>query len=218
MVGKHRKVYVHFKTKNRNLTSGAAKQHLADIFAGTTLYRTITDPLSYPHKNEAINQLLISIGSTRMETSTPFILSVLRAQAAGTLGDDMTRAILRETLVLLVRRKVTELATTQYDVMFPSLLGKMVNEPNPIKVMQERFKQHDVLVSDEGFEDAVINKTAYRRNDLAFSRMLLMEIDKKLQSYGQLPDYSTVGTIEHMIPQTLDDRWKKYLGAEAEDD
>ncbi len=218
MVGKHRKVYVHFKGKNRNLTSGAAKQHLADIFAGTTLYRTITDPLSYPHKNEAINQLLISIGNTRMESSTPFVLSVLRAQAAGTLGDDMARAILRETLVLLVRRKMTELATTQYDKMFPSLLGKIINEPNPIKVLQERFRHDDVWVSDEGFEDAVINKTAYRRNDLAFSRMLLMEIDKKLQSYGQLPDYSTVGTIEHMIPQTLDDRWKKYLGAEAEDD
>jgi hypothetical protein len=218
MVGKHRKVYVHFKGKNHNLTSGAAKQHLADIFAGTTLYRTITDPLSYPHKNEAINQLLISIGNTRMETSTPFILSVLRAQAAGTLGDDMTRAILRETLVLLVRRKMTELATTQYDVMFPSLLGKIVNEPNPVKVMHERCKHHDVWVSDEAFEEAVINKTAYRRNDLAFSRMLLMEIDRKLQSYGQLPDYSTVGTIEHMIPQSLDERWKKYLGAEAEDD
>jgi hypothetical protein len=218
MVGKHRKVYVHFKGKNRNLTSGAAKQHLADIFAGTTLYRTITDPLSYPHKNEAINQLLISIGNTRMESSTPFVLSVLRALEAGTLGDDLTRAILRETLVLLVRRKMTEFATTQYDVMFPSLLGKIINEPNPIKVMHERFRHHDVLVSDDVFEEAVINKTAYRRNDLAFSRMLLIEIDKKLQSYGQLPDYSTVGTIEHMIPQTLDDRWKKYLGAEAEDD
>ena len=218
MVGKHRKVYVHFKGKNRHLTSVAAKQHLADIFAGASLYRTITDPLSYPHKNEAVNQLLIAIGNTRMETSTPFVLSVLRAQAGETLSDDMTRAILRETLVLLVRRKMTELATTQYDVMFPSLLGKIINEPNPVKVLHERFKYHDVWVSDDGFEEALTNKTAYRRNDLAFSRMLLMEIDKRLQSHGQLPDYSTVGTIEHMIPQTLDERWKTYLGAEAEDD
>src|SRR5207302_8810764 len=105
---------------------------------GTSLYRTITDPLSYPHKNEAINQLLIAIGNTRMESSTPFVLSVLRAQAGGTLSDDMTRAILHETLVLLVRRKMTELATTQYDVMFPSLLGKIINEPSPVKVLHER--------------------------------------------------------------------------------
>jgi uncharacterized protein with ParB-like and HNH nuclease domain len=218
MVGKHRKVYVHFKGKNKNLTSGAAKQHLADIFASAPLYRTITDPLSYPHKQEGVNQLLISIGNTRMESSTPFVLSVLRAQAVATLSDDSTRAILQETLVLLIRRKMTEFATTQYDVMFPSLLGKIINEPNHVKALHERFKQHTVWISDQEFEEAVKNKPAYRRNDLAFSRMLLMEIDRRLQTHGQLPDYSTVGTIEHMIPQTLDTSWKTYLGPEADDD
>lgn len=218
MVGKHRKVYVHFKTKYRSLTAGAAKQHLAEIYSGAQLYRTIADPLSHPHKNEEINKLLIAVGNTRMESSTPFVLSVLRSEAAGTLKTDVVRAILRETLVLLVRRKMTELATTQYDTMFPSLLGKIINELNPIKTLYERFKHHDVWVTDETFEDAVVNKTTYRRNDLAFSRMLLIEIDKRLQSYGQLPDYSTMGTIEHMIPQSLDDGWKKYLDGEADDD
>ena len=48
--------------------------------------------------------------------------------------------------------------------------------------------------------------------------MILMEIDKTLQSHGQLPDYSTVNTIEHMMPQTLDDAWKAYLGSDAEDE
>jgi hypothetical protein len=218
MVGKHRKVYVHFKGKNRNLTPGAAKQHLADIFAGAPLYRTITDPLSHPHQNEGINQLLIAIGNTRMESSTPFVLSVLRAQAVGTLSDDSARAILRETLVLLVRRKMTELATTQYDVMFPSLLGNIINEPSQVRALHDRFKRHGIWISDQEFEEALKSKPAYRRNDLAFSRMLLMEIDKKLQSFGQLPDYSTVGTIEHMIPQTLDEAWRTYLGAEADDE
>jgi len=218
MVGKHRKVYIHFKGKNRNLTSGLAKQYLADIFASAPLYRTITDPLSHPHKDEAVNQLLISIGNTRMESSTPFVLSVLRANAAGTLSDDSTRAILRETLVLLVRRKMTEQVTTQYDAMFPSLLGKIINEPNHVKALHERFKHHVVWISDHEFEDAVKSKPTYRRNDLAFSRMLLMEIDKRFQTHGQFPDYSTVNTIEHMIPQTLDEPWRSYLGAEAEDD
>jgi hypothetical protein len=218
MVGKHRKVYVHFKGKNRQLTSGAAKQHLAEIFSGAPLYRTITDPLSHPHKNEGVNQLLIAIGNTRMESSTPFVLSVLRAQATGTLSDDNTRAILRETLVLLVRRKMTELATTQYDVMFPSLLGKIVNEPTHVRALHDRFKHHAVWISDQEFEEALKNKPAYRRNDLAFSRMLLIEIDKKLQTHGQLPDYSTVGTIEHMIPQALDQAWMRYLGPDADDD
>ena len=39
-----------------------------------------------------------------------------------------------------------------------------------------------------------------------------------MQSYGQLPDYSTLQTIEHVLPQTLTDEWKKYLGEDALND
>lgn len=217
-VGKHRKVYVHFKGKNRNMSSASAKQQLADIFSGAALYRSIGEPLSHPYKDEQINRLLIAIGNTRMDSSTPFVLSVLRAHAAGTLTDAAARSILHETLVLLVRRKMTELPTTLYDVMFPQLLGKIVNEENPIKALHDEFKKQTLWVSDQEFQAALIAKPTYRGRDLAFSRMILMEIDKKLQSHGQLPDYSTVNTIEHMMPQTLDDAWKAYLGSDVEDE
>jgi len=218
MVGKHRKVYVHFKGKNRNLSSASAKQQLSDIFSGASLYRSIREPDSHPYKDEQVNQLLISIGNTRMDSSTPFVLSVLRAHVAGTLIENGARSILQETLVLLVRRKMTELPTTQYDVMFPQLLGKIVNEMDPIRALHDQFKKHTVWVSDQEFEAALINKPTYRGRDLAFSRMVLMEIDKTFQSHGQLPDYSTVRTIEHTLPQTLDDPWKAYLGKDAEDE
>jgi len=218
MIGKHRKVYVHFKGKHRHLTAASAKQHLADIHAGAPLYRTVIDPESYPHAHDGINQRLIAIGNTRMASSTPFVLSVLRAHAAGSLTDDGACAILRETLVLLVRRKATELATTQYDVMFPPLLNNIINEPNPIRALHDQFKRHGVLVSDQEFEEALKQKPAYRRNDLAFSRMLLVELDKTFQVHGQFPDYSTVNTIEHVLPQTVDAAWKVYLGADANDE
>jgi hypothetical protein len=215
MVGKLRKVYVHFKKKNRALTVASAKQHLTDILSGATYYRTIIDPLSHPYEDEAMNELLIAIGHTRMESSTPFVLSVLRAHALGTLASDRARAILREALVLLVRRKMTESTTKQYDVMFPPLLSKIINEVDPIRALHDQFKKHSVWVSDQEFGDAFCSKPCYRRSDLAFSRMLLIEIDKKLQQHGQLPDYSTVNTIEHTIPQALDQAWKAYLGLDA---
>ncbi len=218
MVGKHRRVYVHFKGKNRNLNPNTSKQWLSEIFSGAPLYRTITDPVSYPNKNDAVNKLLIAIDNTRMESSTPFVLSVLRAYSLGTLTDEQTRVILHETLVLLVRRKMTELATTQYDVMFPQLLGKIINEPNQVRALQDQFKKYTVWVSDQEFEEALKSKTLYRSRDLPFARMLLMEIDKVYQIHGQLPDYSTVNTIEHMIPQALDEAWTAYLGADAQDE
>ena len=218
MVGRHRKVYVHFKNKNRQLSSMQAKQHLREISLGATLYRTIVDPQSHAYRDDAINELLIAISNTRMESSTPFVLAVLRALASERLGLPDTRRVLRETLVLLVRRKMTELSTTQYDAMFPPLLGKIINEVNKIAALQDQFKKHGVWVSDQEFQESLVRKPAYRSRDLAFSRMMLIELDKHYQSYGQYPDYTTVNTIEHMIPQTLDDAWKTYLGHDALDE
>ena len=126
----------------------------------------------------------------------PFVLSVLRANAAGALSDGNARAILRETLVALVRRKMTELSTTQYDVMFPQLLSKVINEPNQLKALHEQFKKHLVWVSDQEFREALKTKSAYRSRDLPFARMSLTEIDKRFQVYGQFPDYSTVPRIQ----------------------
>ena len=218
MVGKHRKAYVHFKNKNRSLTATSSKQHLADIYSGAIQYRTIVDPIAHPHKDDAINRILLAINHTRMESCTPFVLSVLRANGAGALDEEQTRAILGETLVLLVRRKMTELATTQYDVMFPGLLGRLINEPNQLRALHDQFKKHVVWVSDQEFETALRTKPAYRTRDIPFSRMLLIEIDRRLEIYGQVPDYSALNSIEHVIPQTLDQAWMEYLGEDAKDE
>ena len=87
-----------------------------------------------------------------MDSSTPFVLAVLRAQAAGTMDYPTARAVLKETLVLLVRRKMTELPTTQYDVMFPQLLGRIIGEPDRIRALQEQFKKYQVWVSDQSLK------------------------------------------------------------------
>ena len=218
MVGKHRKVYIHFKNKNRHLTAPAAREHLSTISSGARLYRNIVSPTQHPHKDEGLNRLLIAISNTRMESSTPFVLGVLRAYALNSITQPQAERILRETLALLVRRKMTELPTTQYDVMFPSLLDKIVNEPHPIRALHDRFKEHQVWVSDQEFEGALIHKPLYRSRDIPFARMVLMEIDKRLQIHNQLPDYSTVNTIEHTLPQSLDEAWKSYLGNDAADE
>ena len=69
-----------------------------------------------------------------------------------------------------------------------------------------------------GVRRALIEKPLYRSRDLAFARMVLIEIDRRLQSHGQLPDYTTVNTIEHTLPQTLDDEWRRYLEGDADDE
>jgi hypothetical protein len=98
------------------------------------------------------------------------------------------------------------------------LLSKIINEPNIIHVLHEQFRKHGVWVSDQEFAAAVETKSAYRSRDLPFARMLLIEVDKTFQTFGQFPDYSTVPTIEHVLPQELTNEWRTYLGLDAEDE
>ena len=218
MVGRGRKVYIYFKNKNRSLSAASAKQRLNDIYSGAPLYRTIRAPLEHRHEDEEINRLLVSIANTRMESSTSFVLAVLRALSTNAVNEGQCRAILSETLTLLVRRKMAELPTNQYDAMFPGLLGRIVNEEQQVLALQEQFRKVGIWVSDQEFRDALIEKPLYRSRDLAFARMVLIEIDRRLQLHGQLPDYTTVNTIEHTLPQTLDDEWRRYLEEDADDE
>jgi uncharacterized protein with ParB-like and HNH nuclease domain len=214
MIGKGRKVYVFFKNTHRKLMSEDAERYLKDIHDSSSLYNHIIKPIEYPHKNTKIKTLLSNIQDTRMESTTPYLLALLKETAQNSLGDTMTELLLSELLVLLVRRKMCELPTTKYDVFFPGLINKILVE-NPLVAFQQAIKDEGLWVNDEEFEDALINKPLYRPRDLAFSRLILREIDKKMQVYGQLPDYSTLQTIEHTLPQTLTAEWKNYLGSDS---
>lgn len=216
VIGKGRRIYVHFKNQNKNLTAKSAKSCLAEIKSGVGIYNQITNPEQNRNENADITNWLIKIKSTGMFSCNPFLLALLTAHANGGIDDAVASSILQETLVLLVRRKMCELSTTKYDSIFPNMLSRIVHEPRPTKAFKEKVLEEGYFVSDQDFEFGLINKPLFRQRDLPFTRLILREIDKSMRSYGQLPDYSTLGTIEHVLPQTLSDKWKAYLGDDCQ--
>jgi len=217
MIGKGRRVYVFFKYNNKHLTADDAIQYLNSIKESTTLYNHITDPLTHPHPNGEIKKLLVQIDSTNMYSCTPFLLSVLRAIKHAELSERDAVKTLKETFVLLVRRKLAKLQVTKYDTFFPSLWNKIKDEPDKVRALQEQIRKEDLWVSDQELKDSINNKPLYAKTELSFVRLVLQEIDKQMQSHGQFPDYSTINTVEHVMPQTLNDKWVEYLGQDAQD-
>lgn len=211
VIGKGRKVYTFFKNKYGNLDTVNSKNTIEQISKNTVLYNIIINPFKNKHINSEINEIVIKINNTRMEACYTFILSVLIAIDNGSLSQEKGLALLKETLVLLVRRKYGELSTTKYDTIFPSLLKKVISELDPVLAMQEIIKKENYWISDQEFIDFFINKPLYRERDLPFTRMILQDADKKLSSFGQFPDYTTLMTVEHVLPQTIDEHWKRYL-------
>ena len=215
-VGKERRMYVHFKIKNKKLSADTAKSSLDEIVAYTTIYKQITQPVLTSHPNPKIKKLLININSTNMSSINPFLMALLRTLENGRIAEARTLALLRETLVLLVRRKITKLPVTKYDTIFPSLLDKIVNEPDPVRAFQTQVQQEQLWVPDQVFESTFVTRDLYNSREMNFTRMILQEIDAALQRFNELPDYTTIHTVEHILPQTLNDQWRAYLGEDAQ--
>jgi uncharacterized protein with ParB-like and HNH nuclease domain len=214
-VGKERRMYVHFKIKNKKLSEASAKHTLDRIFDYTNVYNEINKPLQYPSTSIEIKKLLIAIKNTNMNSIYPFLMALLKAKEKETITEQETIALLRETYVLLVRRKVTKLQVTKYDTFFPSILDKIINEPDKVRAFQTQVQTEQLWVPDQVFEEAFLTKEIYNSRELNFSRLVLQEIDKQMQPFGEFPDYSTIHTIEHILPQTLDEHWKTYLDTDA---
>lgn len=215
-VGKERRMYVHFKIKNKSLTPETAKVTLSKILDYTKVFNQINQPLRHSHPNHKIKSLLIRIKDTNMSSINPFLMAILHANEITTLSEEDTIALLRETYVLLVRRKITTLPVTKYDTFFPALLESIIKEPNKVRAFHTQVQTEQLWVPDQIFEDAFLSKGVYNSRELNFSRLVLQEIDKGMEQFGELPDYSTIHTIEHILPQTLDSHWKGYLGTDAE--
>lgn len=212
VIGKGRKLYTYYKNTNNPLSSIVAKSTIDDIATSLPSYNAIMNPFKNKNNAPLINEQLIKINNTRMEACYTFILAILRANSQSKLELSKSVALLKETLILLVRRKYGEMSTTKYDTIFPNLLNRIISEPDPVLAMQEFLKKEAYWVSDQEFRDHIVNRPLYRERDLPFTRMILQEVDKALSSFGQLPDYTTLGSVEHVLPQTLDDHWKSYLG------
>lgn len=219
MIGKGRKFYSHFKNNNKNISKQQSFDAINKISDNIDVYNQIALPTdaTYAHPNREIKDFLVKIDLTGMYSSIPFTLALMIGQKGGKITEADTITILKNLLVLLVRRKICELKTTKYDVFFPTLLDKIINEPDKAKALKDQIIKEDLFVSDQEFEGAFLNRSLYKQPELDFARLVLQEIDRKMQSFGQVPDYSSINTIEHVMPQTLDAEWKNYLGSEALD-
>lgn len=220
IVGKGRRLYVFFKQHNRNLDAGTASRHLDNIAESAPLYRQILgesrDDL------ETVDGLLKRIGETNMTSCRPFLLAILKGEREHAISPEEVENLFREVYVLLVRRKVAELPVTRYDSFFPSLIDRVRNSDGAASttvILHEAIKKEQLWVDDKDFREAFVRRPVYRSREIGFTRLILEEIDRHLarEHGGELPDYSTLDTVEHIAPQNIESSndWQNEMGEDA---
>lgn len=211
-VGKNRRMYVHFKNRNRNLEESKANQVLDTICISAKHFNRVSQPLKFKHPVKEILHCLIGINSTNVSAHLPYTMSVLIELEKESITESEAVDLLRELYTLIIRRKVANLRTTKYDTFFPSLLEKVIHEENKVLAFQDLTRKENLWVSNQEFKQAFLSKELYNSRELNFTRHVLQKIDQSLQSFGELPDYSTISTIEHVLPQNPNQDWLTYIG------
>lgn len=221
IIGKGRRLYVSFKQHNKKLDAGAARRYLDDIAGSAPLYRRI---LGESTDGSAADGMLRKIGDTNMTSCRPFLLAVLQQERDGAIAIEEAANLIGTVYVLLVRRKVAELPVTRYDSFFPSLAGRIAGrDPADLAAtLRDAIKKEQLWVGDDEFRDALMKRPVYRPREVGFTQLVLEEIDRRLANErgGELPDYSTLDTVEHIAPQDIRSSgdWQREMGKDARSD
>ena len=216
-IGKGRKIYTFFKKSRPTISEEDSITHLKEIKYMAKYYELIKNPTPREGIDKEVVTLLVNIQMTSMDSTMPFLMAVIKDYTEEKISLIKTVSLLKELLTMLVRIKITERSTAQVGQIFPSLYTKIKDKENYIIVMQNIFKDYDFYISDDEFGEAFIERPLYAKSNTNFTRMILIEIDKKKQIFGQLPDYNTLNTIEHICPQNGRDKtgWTEYLEDDA---
>lgn len=172
------------------------------------LYQLILDPSmeSAPvvrHRLERLQQW----GTT---TTHPIILRLLRSRADGNADNEEVARALLYIESYLVRRILFGMATQGLNRIFRSMVAAITDE-EPVDIQVRRWlssgRRH--FVSDSELRSAIQTNPFYRSGRAEHRKIFLRWLEEEFAS--KEPIDTSMLTIEHVMPQTLNNKWRDYL-------
>lgn len=147
-------------------------------------------------------------------TAYPFLLNVYDEFASGRLTEHEFVAVLDVLESFLIRRFVCGVPTNTLRKIFVSLFAQ-ASGPGPFVDGVERVLADKNFPGDVPFREQFATMSLYGGGDRRDKAKLILD---RLEASFDHKEATNVGglTIEHVMPQTLTDKWKADLGCEWE--
>jgi uncharacterized protein with ParB-like and HNH nuclease domain len=164
--------------------------------------------------SEEINQFLARF--YRMEipsTIYPFVFKLLESYSEEALSEESTIKNLKLIESFLIRRAFAGYEPTGLHAVFKDLWNKTAGSPD---VFIETFDKNKTVQfpDDTEFKKYIQTKSLYKRR---LSRYIVEEYERSLAGGDPYPE-GIKPTIDHIIPQTLTDEWKRTVTNKIEFD
>lgn len=167
--------------------------------------------------SDAIDKILNDINGLNVTTAYSFLMELMEARRKGQFDDYDIIEILDAFRIYNLRRRLIGVTAAE-NKNFPALgkkLNRLENAKNKRNVMFQILAQQENNLRVPN--DIEIRRTLLDMNfyNFRYCKLFLSMVEEKLtKSRPDLTDQNL--QIEHIMPQTLNDKWKAALGPDAE--
>ncbi|MEH2436196.1 MAG: DUF262 domain-containing protein [Nostoc sp.] len=161
----------------------------------------------------SIRDCLENIKELKVTTSYPLLLRLFDVRQTGHLSNVDLEKCLRLIESFVVRRVVCGVPNNPLNKLFIQLAKNFPDTDYVLWLHRSlsSFGGNRRFPKDAEFATAFMNQPQYGRGT---TRFILCRVEKSF-NHKETVDLSTA-TIEHILPQTLNQQWKDELGSEAE--
>lgn len=186
--------------------------NIYDLVADIELYsKYYADIVFSNDKDSEINKLFTYLNDLNYTVIRPFVLSVYKDYLAEIISKEEFIEVLELVESYLVRRFICDIPPASLNKTFANL-HKEIDRNNYVEsiassfVLKVKDRDYKRLPDDEEFKKKFLIKDIYNLN----SRNYILD---RLENYNHKEHLNVDEyTIEHIMPQTLNDEWKKDLG------
>lgn len=180
-----------------------------DQYSGYYLKLRLPDP---NEPNRAIRNQLQRLNQWEIDVAYPFMLAAMDKRQAGIITDDALLEVLQQIESYVVRRIVCGIPTNRLRRVF-ARMSKQIPDDNYVEVCSNYLRENEWPADQDFFE--MFQKTQlYIHSRLSRTRLILTSLERSYQHHEPIEVTDQI-TIEHILPQTLNDAWLQHLGSNA---
>lgn len=195
-----------------------------DLKACSELYKEFifTDDFNMYIESPIRRKLYLLFSSGESNISRCLLLYIFDLRLRGLIDDDVTNVAVDAIASMIFRAKICR---TQRIIsrQFAGNVMHRLSEITDYDKFEESFWQaitagngSYAFPSDEEFMEALVHKDLYRMLRARGTKYLLYSLENKSPRNKGLPPFEDPSiSIEHIMPQTLNDQWKQYLSKET---
>lgn len=208
-------VYIALKERVDDDAARSPLDHLEDLVRFANYYEV----LLHPHRaNGAVRERLERLNRLEVTVAYPFLLSVIADHAAGVRSETEVCATLDALENFLIRRFVCGVPTHGLNRVFPPLYSQATQGSSFIENLHRILSANPRnYPRDTDFRERLASARLYGGGDRREKTKLMLERFETAAGHKERVETETL-TIEHVMPQTLNDLWRAQLGPNWEDD